>query len=144
VVKKVDEFAVAIENAVFNYDVQVFMASNFTASTTELDKSFSVIRDVMQLEYLTIVSPSYHTMFSINTPEIDPANGTLFNPANILEYARDRTVFTTAVLPYKELLIERPPLYRGRTSNLDEAAAGMYINVLLYIYIYIYAVLYCS
>jgi hypothetical protein len=129
VIKKVDEFTVGLENAVFNINMQQFMSSNFTTPTTELDRSLSIIRNVLQLEYLTTVSPSYHTMFSVNTPEIIPANGRLFNPLSILDYAHNRTVFTTAVLTYEELLVEKPPLYRGRESNLDEAASGM-----LYIY----------
>jgi hypothetical protein len=134
VIKKVDEFAVAIENAVFNINIQQFMATNFTMPTTEVDKSMSIIRDVMQLEYLAIVSPSFHIMFSVNTPDITPANGRLYNPAHILDYAHDRTVFTTNVLTYEELQVERPPLYRGRESNLDEAASGM-LSIICYIYI---------
>eukprot|EP00953_Heterococcus_sp_UTEX-ZZ885_P014407 8164-Heterococcus_DN1.PRE.12 len=124
VIKRVDEVAVTIENAAINMYVQQFMATNFTASTTGLQESLDIIRNVMELEYLAIVSPSKHIMFSCNTPEISSANGALYNPANILNYAENRTVSTVAVLSYDELMKERPPLYRGRESRLDEAAAG--------------------
>eukprot|EP00611_Tribonema_gayanum_P004132 TRINITY_DN13326_c0_g1_i1.p1 TRINITY_DN13326_c0_g1~~TRINITY_DN13326_c0_g1_i1.p1 ORF type:complete len:940 (-),score=218.52 TRINITY_DN13326_c0_g1_i1:433-3252(-) len=122
--KKVFQMRNLLQNTIYNFDVQQFLL-NTTSEEHQLRMSrlMSHISAVYQIETITILDTNKNVVMCLNRNH----TGEPFDPEGIVTEAErvlDRPVWTYSWWKYEDFILEHPPLYRDRESELDQAFKG--------------------
>ncbi|KAG5190184.1 hypothetical protein JKP88DRAFT_299437, partial [Tribonema minus] len=117
--KKVFQMRNLVQTGQYNWDLQQYLGeggqtpSNATHAVALLN----------HVEYAVILGPDFKVLQSASGKRI----GETFDPEGIVSAASNQTsasVWTYGILPYAQLMADKPPMLRDRESQLDQAYKG--------------------